>query len=65
MIPSGRYNKRSKAVRPGLRSLQEQEIGQETQRFEKIFAGGRAGEPGTKTIRRIVAHQEAHRKARR
>ena len=65
MIASGRYNNRSEVIRAGLRSLQEQEIAKETRQFEQIFAGGRAGEPDAKTIRRIVAHQKAHRKARR
>jgi hypothetical protein len=45
--------------------VQERKIAKETRQFEQIFAGGRAGEPDAKTIRRIVAHQKTYRKARR
>ena len=65
MIKSGRYNNRSEVIRAGLRSLEERELAQEVREFDKIFAGGRAGEPDAKTIGRMVARQKAHRKARR
>jgi hypothetical protein len=45
--------------------LEEQELAKEVREFEQVFAGGRAGEPDSKTINRIVAHQKSHRKARR
>jgi antitoxin ParD1/3/4 len=65
MIASGRYNNRSEVIRAGLRSLQEQELAKEARQFEQIFAGGRAGEPDPRTLRRIVARQKSPRKARR
>jgi putative addiction module CopG family antidote len=64
MIASGCYNNRSEVIRAGLRSLQEQELAKEAQQFEQVFAGGRTGEPDAKTIRRVVACQKSHRKAR-
>lgn len=65
MIASGRYNNRSEVIRAGLRSLQERELAREVHAFDEAFAGGREGEPGRETIRRVVAQQKAHRKARR
>ena len=65
MIASGRYNNRSEVIRAGLRSLEERELAKEVHDFEKAFAGGRAGEPDSRSINRIVNRQKAHRKARR
>ncbi len=65
MIKSGRYNNRSEVIRAGLRSLEEQELAKEVRHFERVFDGGRSGEPDSRTINRIVAHQKARRKARR
>ena len=65
MIASGRYNNRSEVIRAGLRSLEERELAKEVQEFDKVFAGGRGGEPDGKTINRIVARQKSRRKARR
>ena len=64
MIKSGRYNNRSEVIRAGLRSLEELEQAKEVRDFERVFAGGRAGEPDGKTIGHIVARQKLHRKAR-
>ena len=64
MISSGRYNNRSEVIRAGLRSLEEREMAKEIQQFDRVFAGGRAGEPDGKTLARVVARQKAHRKAR-
>jgi antitoxin ParD1/3/4 len=63
MIESGRYSNRSEVLRTGLRALEEQETAKEEREFDGIFAGGRAGEPNAKTIRRAIARQKARRKA--
>jgi antitoxin ParD1/3/4 len=65
MIKSGRYNNRSEVIRAGLRSLEEQELAKDVRQFERVFAGGRSGEPGRKTIHRVVARLKSCRKARR
>lgn len=65
MIASGRYNNRSEVIRAGLRSLEERELAKEVQAFDKVFAGGRAGEPDDRTLNRIVTRQKTLRKARR
>ena len=65
MIKSGRYNNRSEVIRAGLRSLEEQELEKEGREFDRVFAGGRIGEPDEKTLKRVVARQKSHRKTRR
>lgn len=65
MIASGRYNNRLEVIRAGLRALEEQEAAKEEREFDRVFAGGRAGEPEAGTIRRTIARQKARRKARR
>lgn len=65
MVTSGRYNNQSEVIRAGLRSLEERELAKEVQEFDRVFAGGRAGEPDGKTIVRLVARQKARRKTRR
>ena len=65
MIASGRYNNRSEVIRAGLRSLEERELAKDVDAFERVFAGGRAGEPDGRTLSRVVARQKSHRQARR
>jgi antitoxin ParD1/3/4 len=65
MIESGRYNNRSEVIRAGLRALEERELAGEVQEFEKVFAGGRVGEPDAKAIDRVLARQKVKRKTRR
>ena len=56
MIASGRFNNRSEVIRAGLRSLEERELAKELQEFDKVFAGGRSGEPDGKTIIDVVPY---------
>ena len=46
------------------RPLEERELAKEVQKFEKVFAGGQAGEPDAKAIGRIATRQKLKRKGR-
>jgi antitoxin ParD1/3/4 len=65
MVESGRYNNRSEVIRAWLRSLEEQDLAREVREFERVFAGGRPGEPDAKPMNRLVVRQKAQRKTRR
>jgi antitoxin ParD1/3/4 len=65
LISSGRYNNQSEVIRAGLRALEERETAAEVREFDQVFAGGRAGEPIDKTLKRAVARQKSFHKGRR
>jgi len=52
-------------IRAGLRSLEEQEVARESREFERVFDGGRSGEPDDNAINRMVARQKSNRNLRR
>jgi antitoxin ParD1/3/4 len=64
LIASGRYNNQSEVIRAGLRALEEREAAAEVREFDKVFSGGRRGEPTGKTLERTVARQKSFRKGR-
>ena len=65
LIASGRYNNQSEVIRAGLRALEEREMAAELREFDRVFAGGRAGDPDEKVLERTLAHQKSFRKGRR
>ena len=65
LIASGRYNNQSEVIRAGLRALEDRELSRDVKDFERIFAGGKAGEPDEHSLARAVAAQKSFRKARR
>ena len=65
LIASGRYNNQSEVVRAGLRALEERELARDVQEFERVFAGGRAGEPSEKVLNRARSTQLEYRGKRR
>ncbi len=64
LIASGRYNNQSEVIRAGLRALEERELARDLQEFERVFNGGRKGEPDNKVIDHTILRQKAFRKRR-
>jgi antitoxin ParD1/3/4 len=65
LISSGRYNNQSEVIRAGLRALEEREMAGEVREFDRVFAGGRAGDPDERVLDRVVARQKSFRKGRK